>query len=962
MEGKSNSSDGSTGGGPTMDMQQFAAFFSIPIINSTILKPEKIDPNFKAWQRCNTYVVAWINLFLSPEIYQSVLWNNIGYELWNDLKHRYYQVTKKWRGSISGLDIVRQHRKEDRVTKFLRGLGEQYSTVKSQVVLMDDLPSVNRILSMITQQERQLFNFDNALDAKILAAFSQPDNKGRNSSKKGQSRIKLQCTHCEKSRHIVDNCYKKHGYSPNFKPRFEKKSPVLNCITAADNPENENDNFSVPQLVRGETTINEFIPEQREALLALLSKQDVPHSHSVNQISAKANPSPYKGRMVNILQFDSHVKALNISINKHKPCVIDTGATNHVSYTLVDFQNYFKVDPIIVKLPNGALTTSFIMGTVMFSDNLFLTNALFIPTFNFKLISVSKLTASLHCKMRFIDKACEIQDLHTLKIIGAASNVDGLYILHKEVKVLPHITATSRSQFSQSLWHVRLGHPSHDRLVALQKNFEFIYCTKRFSTHNSAALLESSIIPEVTDLRRSTRHTKPPTYLQDYECQTINTVSPSSQLTAQRYPLANVLSYTRLSPMHFAFSVAIQNLELKIYEDAITQTLERHKARLVAKGFTQVAGVDYRDIFSHVAKLGTLRVVLAVAAVKGWHLKQIDVNTAFLHGELDEEVYMKVPPDLEASPGQRKSDYSLFTKTTSLGFIAILVYVDDLVLTGDDLNEINSVKDVLHERFRIKDMGDLKYFFGLEGARSKAGIALYQRKYILDLLKETGFEGSNTRPDISYTIGKLSQFLDCATTEHLKAAHRVLRYVKGFPAAGLFLSAESDLQLTGFSDFDWAGCIDSRRSISAYCFYLGPSLVTWKRKKQLTVAASSSEVEYRALALATREAQWLSYVLQDLGVPITKPINLYCDSNSAIYIATNPVFHERTKHIEVDCHIVRDKLQEKFIHLLPISTNNQAADILTKPLALGPFNADYSKLGLLELFSPNAPSLREGVT
>ncbi|XP_016206906.1 uncharacterized protein LOC107647338 [Arachis ipaensis] len=186
-------------------------------------------------------------------------------------------------------------------------------------------------------------------------------------------------------------------------------------------------------------------------------------------------------------------------------------------------------------------------------------------------------------------------------------------------------------------------------------------------------------------------------------------------------------------------------------------------------------------------------------------------------------------------------------------------------------------------------MGDLKYFLGLEVARSKTEITLYQRKYVLDLLKKTGFERckpattpidygaklskttrklladsgqyrrivgkllylSNTRPDISYAIGKPSQFLDCATTEHLKAAHRVLRYIKGSPAAGLFFSADFDLQLTGFSDFDWAGCVDSRKSISAYCFYLGPSLVTWKSKKQLTVAASSSEAEYRALALAT---------------------------------------------------------------------------------------------------------------
>ncbi|XP_052111554.1 secreted RxLR effector protein 161-like [Arachis duranensis] len=221
---------------------------------------------------------------------------------------------------------------------------------------------------------------------------------------------------------------------------------------------------------------------------------------------------------------------------------------------------------------------------------------------------------------------------------------------------------------------------------------------------------------------------------------------------------------------------------------------------------------------------------------------------------------------------------------------------------------------------------------------------------------------SNTRPDISFAIGKLSQFLDCPTTEYLRAAHRILRYVKGSPAAGLFFSAKSDLNLTGFSDSDWAGCPNSRRSISAYCFYLGSSLISWKSKKQLTVAASSSEEEYRVLALATREVQWLSYVLQELGAPLQKATNIYCDSKSAVYIATNPVFHERTKHIEADCHIVRDKLQEGVINLLPISTHEQVADILTKPLAPGPFHYIHGKLGLLNIFAVSTPSLREGVT
>ncbi|XP_025606765.1 uncharacterized protein [Arachis hypogaea] len=339
-------------------------------VDGTIPKPEKIDPNFMAWHRYYYQGDRFIVAKLTEEIYtlKQGDMSVTAYFAW--LKNLWEEVDEF--RSVLGCDcvkcecdlgVVRQQREEDRVTKFLRGLGAQYSIVKSQVMLMDELPSFNKILSMITQQERQLFSFDNALNTKILSG------------------------------HMVDNCYKKHGYPPNFKPRFDKKNLVLNCMTAADAAEDDNDNISIHQLVRSEPTINEFTLEQREALLALLSRQDQSHSHNISQISAKNNLSPHKARMLHIFHFESHVMALNISTQKHKPWVIDTGATDHVSYSLADFQNYFKIDPIIVRLPNGALTTSCIMGTIVFSNDLYLTNVLFIPTFNFKLISVSKLTA-----------------------------------------------------------------------------------------------------------------------------------------------------------------------------------------------------------------------------------------------------------------------------------------------------------------------------------------------------------------------------------------------------------------------------------------------------------------------------------------------------------------------------------------------------------------------------------------
>lgn len=252
---------------------------------------------------------------------------------------------------------------------------------------------------------------------------------------------------------------------------------------------------------------------------------------------------------------------------------------------------------------------------------------------------------------------------------------------------------------------------------------------------------------------------------------------------------------------------------------------------------------------------------------------------------------------------QATAYYSLFTKATDASFTTLLIYVDDIVLVGNSIDEINFIKSTLDKHFGIKDLGVLKCFLGLEAAHSPKGISLSQRQYCLDLLADTGVAGSKpvstpiepktrlhqdngpaysdvegyrrlvgrllylttTRPDISFAVQQLSQFLTQPTMLHFQAAQRVLKYLKGSPGQGLFFPRSSSLQLLGFVDADLGG-VDTRRSVSGYCFFLGDSLVCWRSKKQLTVAKSSSEAEYRSLGSATCELQWLYYLLQDLNI------------------------------------------------------------------------------------------------
>lgn len=215
-----------------------------------------------------------------------------------------------------------------------------------------------------------------------------------------------------------------------------------------------------------------------------------------------------------------------------------------------------------------------------------------------------------------------------------------------------------------------------------------------------------------------------------------------------------------------------------------------------------------------------------------------------------------------------------------------------------------------------------------------------------------------TRPDITFAVYQLSQFLSAPTDVHLHAAHKVLRYLKNNPGQGLMYSATSELCLNAFADADWATCKETRRSITGFCVYLGSSLISWKSKKQAVVSRSSTEAEYRSLALATCELIWIQQLLRDLLVHVTGPAKLYCNNKSAIHIATNPVFHERTKHIEIDCHTVRDQLKAGRLKMFHVSTGNQLADTLTKPLHPGPFHSLLQRMSVSSLFLPDSPKLK----
>ncbi|KAF1875882.1 hypothetical protein Lal_00006513, partial [Lupinus albus] len=394
----------------------------LPFIDGTLPRPKPEDPIFGAWDRCNTLVMAWLNHSIDQSIVHSVLWLENAYEIWKDLKERYYQggmyricdlqedlYTSKpgnqtidmyfthlkglWQElddfmaipscvcltpcSCTLVPTIKSYRERNYVHRFLKGLNDQYSSVRSQIMMMDPIPSLNKDFSLLMQQERQI---SPPLDeTKISSSRSSKGSYGQTGAGRGYvfnggrgrgSNTKI-CTFCDKPDHTIDICYKKHGYPPHCD---KSNSSNNNVITV------QNDN--VGNSSNNEDRIMGFTQDQHRAILTMLKE---PTSQS---------------------------------------------STDHICHSLSMYQSFKKIDHIHIKMPNGNQISTTIAGTVMFSNCFYLTNVYYIPEFSFNLISVSKLTNRLNCFLTFCKTNCKIQEEITLKMIGAAEENRGLYAIN----------------------------------------------------------------------------------------------------------------------------------------------------------------------------------------------------------------------------------------------------------------------------------------------------------------------------------------------------------------------------------------------------------------------------------------------------------------------------------------------------------------------------------------------------
>ncbi|XP_066311289.1 uncharacterized mitochondrial protein AtMg00810-like [Miscanthus floridulus] len=332
---------------------------------------------------------------------------------------------------------------------------------------------------------------------------------------------------------------------------------------------------------------------------------------------------------------------------------------------------------------------------------------------------------------------------------------------------------------------------------------------------------------------------------------------------------------------------------------------------------------------------------------------------------------------------ETKSDTSLFIYRRGTNTACLLLYVDDIVLTASSAGFLQHIIAALQREFAMTDTGQLHHFLGISVTRYANGLFLSQRQYTQDILECAGMSACKpcstpvdlhsklsadgppvadstqyrslagalqyltfTRPDIAFAVQQICLYMHDPREPHLAALKRILRYLRGTASLGLTVRRSSPTELVVYTDADWAGWLDTRRSTSGYAVFLRDNLVSWSSKRQHTVSRSSAEAEYRAVANGIAEATWLRQLLHELHHPPRRATLVYCDNTSAVYLSSNPVQHQRTKHVEIDLHFVRERVALIHVWVLHVPTTSQHADVFTKGLPTSLFQEFRSSLNV----------------
>ncbi|KAG8483801.1 hypothetical protein CXB51_022649 [Gossypium anomalum] len=739
--------------------------------------------------------------------------------------------------------------------------------------------------------------------------------------------------------------------------------------------------------------------------------------------------------------------------------ILDSGSTFHMSPNRDWFTTYETVSECVILMGNNAsckITGVGIIKVKMFDEVVrTLGDVRHVPELNRNLISLSTLDSKGY---RYTAKSGVLKIFKgSLVVMKGQRKTVKLYVLQGST-VTGDVAVASSSLSDDDiikLWHMRLGHISENGMVELSKrgllDGQEIYNDLEFCSDEFNRLCKSEEIVRHLTVRHTPQQNgvKQPLHplplrkrlhkrygLVEHQINTESTPQASTKIenrvtSSPQYSIAKNRTRREIKPpkkyaeadlVAYALNVAEDIDEMESLHKNKTWDLvklpkgkktvrckwvfkkkegtsgveePRYKARFVVKGYSQILGVDFTDVFSPVVKHSLIRALLGIVAMHNLELEQLDVKTAFLHGELEEDIYIQ---QLEGSTVSEKEDYVCLLKKSLYGlkqsprrwykrfdsfitshdfkrssfdscvyfkknsddsFVYLLLYVDDMLIAAKDKGEIRKVKAQLSEEFEMKDLGPAKKILGMEILRDRKTSKLYlsQKGYIEKVLCRFNMQSAKPVSTPLVAHFRLSSALSPQSDDEIEYMSHVpyssavgsLMYamVCSRPDLSYAVSAFGRIEdgVIGYVDVDFAGDLDRRRSLTSYVFTIGGCAISWKATLQTTVALSTTEAEYMAITEACKETIWLKGLFSELNEDF-QISTVFCDSQIAIFLTKDQMFHERTKHIDVWYHFVRDIIARGDIVVSKISTHENPADMMTKSLPITKFEHCLNLVGV----------------
>nr|XP_009773344.1 PREDICTED: uncharacterized protein LOC104223583 [Nicotiana sylvestris] len=789
---------------------------------------------------------------------------------------------------------------------------------KLQILMKTFEPTLNQAYALIIEDGSQRSNPYPALGVRRDPIAMQVV---RGQGYKGKKPF-MKCDYCKMTGHLKENCYKLIGYPAYFNA---KRKVVANYATG--NAEHE---------------------EQAHIAGGKAHNDGPVGGHFFNE-------NQYK-QILDVLNKDTTIPQVNMAgiatalmtDNPSKEWIVDFGATHHIAASLdiLHSKTKLKIDRDQVHLPTGKKTNISHIGSAIFLKDMEIKNDLW----SGRVRGIGKERGGLYVvKDEHIARSLRLRSI----ILQGKSPYE---LLHHQKPSLEHLRVCGCLCYATTMLHdnkfsvrakpiVHLGYSDTQKgykLLDLATNHFFVCRDVVFKEHLFPFAKSSSLHPVNVFARGSASFEHEP--LQGHAAD--HTFEPLHTPAADHASKSEVDTTIVIHEAH-------ENDEVDaVYEEGnIADVVVSEEGNIDDVVVSKKASEPQQATHDEHAENDVPECVsLGIRTKKIWQKYQITHmitrlcyqkkahNVALYpisnyqcydqlsQGDLYEEVYMGMPQGfrrqgetkvcklvkslyglkqasrkwnikptealLEVGYKQSLYDYSLFTKKKGANFVAVLGYVDDLLITGNNEQFIQETKDVLNHKFKVKDLGELKYFLGVEVMRSNKGILLNQRKYALQLISDMGLgatKPASTPIDMNHKI----HFSKLPKQSHWEAALRVVKYIKLNPGMGILLSSKGGNSLTCFCDANWAACPNTRRLVTCFFVKYGDSLVSWKSKKQQTMSRSLVEAEYRSLATTTAEIVWLLGLFTELGISVEQLVNVFCDSKAALQIASNPKFHER---------------------------------------------------------------------